>query len=173
MEKNGTKKENLDFQYDSKDFYKSHDNFELRILNLLIFILIFLFTIFLLVDTDFICKQFRTIFFIISVAGIISIVVSSVGLFLKKNDAIRFAKLNELHNLRKIVLPSQEDIVSGNEETEEIKKIAVPPSGVNIGYVKKMESLNINHSVPYEEYKDKKNLKEEFLREYMNAIVEI
>lgn len=101
-----------------------------------------------------------------------SVGIVFVCLVIMKDDAgIRFAKLNELHNLREEIEYefSQDDTndsieVEVNEKTKETKNCDISSNTSNSGNTNK-NSIKKTVST--------KNLKAEFLKNYMNSIVEI
>lgn len=118
-------------------------------------------------------KQQNDILPIICMTIFCSVGIVFVCLVIMKDDGgIRFAKLNELHNLREEIKHglSQDDTndsieVAVDEKTMETINCDISSNTSN--------SVNINNNYPILKTVSTKNLKAEFLKNYMNSIVEI
>ena len=100
-----------------------------------------------------------------------SVGIVFVCLVIMKDDGgIRFAKLNELHNLREEIehgfsQDEKKEIFEVDEKTMETINCDISSNTSN--------SVNINNNYPILKTVSTKNLKAEFLKNYMNSIVEI
>lgn len=96
---------------------------------------------------------------------------------LASNDGgIRFAKLNELHNLRQNMKNINAIREVESEKTEEIVKAQSEIKELNLNFNSastETSNININHNFPVIKKTKEKNLYSEFLKNYINAIVEI
>lgn len=102
----------------------------------------------------------------------------TVGVFfvcfvlIKDDSGIRFAKLNELRNLRKDISLNFSD----KEKVENIKEVETElvqfPQPKDLCQTNSA-NVNINYNLPAIKSEKEKSLYAEFLKNYMNAIVEI
>lgn len=96
---------------------------------------------------------------------------------LASNDGgIRFAKLNELRNLRQTMKNINDIKKVESEKTEEIVKAQSEIKELNLNFNSastETSNININHNFPVIKKTKEKNLYSEFLKNYINAIVEI
>lgn len=103
---------------------------------------------------------------------VITVIICISLIIVKDDGGIRFAKLNELHNLRNSVLLNFSD----KEKIKNIKEIETDQIKFPIKNDEKKQdgsNININYNLPLMESTKEKNLYSEFLKNYMNAIVEI
>ena len=105
---------------------------------------------------------------------IVAFLVISLLLYLvnRSDCGIRFAKLNELHNLRESILLDFSDKVK-TENIKEIETEQIQTSIPNDFNKSSVSNVNINYNLPAKTAKKEKNLYSEFLKNYMNAVVEI
>lgn len=105
---------------------------------------------------------------------IVAFLVISLLLYLvnRSDCGIRFAKLNELHNLRESILLDFSDKVK-TENIKEIETEQIQTSIPNDFNKSSVSNVNINYNLPAKTATKEKNLYSEFLKNYMNAVVEI
>lgn len=121
-------------------------------------------------------RIYKVFFIGLLIYSILAVAVISLLVYLAVCDdgGIRFAKLNELRNLRKLYF---DKFSNDFQEYEEINTNNFEKSNTTI----KVDASNksgksdvlVNLNAPNSESHKKKNVKEELIKNYMNAILEI
>lgn len=101
---------------------------------------------------------------------LITVIFLLIYLALKDDGGIRFAKLNEMRNLRRSLIKNSEINLTENEVSEKIEFLDAEKYSNNTS---DKTSAITNKIIPAKKIESHKNIKGDFLKNYLNTISEI